>query len=628
MATWYAVGTGNQTWTSTSTIFATSSGGTASGYPSAGDTVIFDSHSSSGTYTTDATVPSLAAVSLNSTFTGTLKLGGAQTVTGAMTAAGGTFNTNGQTCSWGSFTNNSSTSTRVWTFGASAIAITGSSATVFINSSATGLTVSSNTATITFSGANATMNFGAVNWNGLSITVTGTGTFTTTGSAGGTFANFSYTPTAGSGNALAHAYTFTVTGTYSVTGASGVNQRVLVNGQTLGTAVTITVNTTVTASYVDFRDFTGAGTASWNLASITGLSGNCGNNSGITFTTAATYYAKLTSNSNYSSAGIWFTATNGGGSAGRSPLPQDTAVLDGNSGAYTLTLDVVRVSNLTTTSTPTGLKFTQNTYFYGSVEIDGSGSQTGTGYQMYLAGRLTTQYVQWVNLANDLYTWCPSKTYTVLNVGASSSPVISSTADFYHQRGTFSGGSSTNSSIQFRNFYMGQSGNAPAIGFGSPLWILTGNYVYTSGSITTAGPSSIVMSGTSGTQQFTGGGKTYPGLGIGGFGANFQMMDGGNTFSTLSLNGSSAETVTWPAGLTNTFTGAISVYGTAGNPLTMNSSTPGTAATIAYTGTPASSYMSVKDITVSGGTSWTCDWTCTNNGDNSNITFKTFPIFA
>lgn len=58
--------------------------------------------------------------------------------------------------------------------------------------------------------------------------------------------------------------------------------------------------------------------------------GDCLGNSGITFTPAATQYWKTTTTGikYFSTAGNWFLATNGGGGAGRCPLPQDNVVFD------------------------------------------------------------------------------------------------------------------------------------------------------------------------------------------------------------------------------------------------------------------------------------------------------------
>jgi hypothetical protein len=119
-----------------------------------------------------------------------------------------------------------------------------------------------------------------------------------------------------------------IAGTLTIPGIAA-NNRILVASGTLGTARTIAAGA-VDLGHVDFMDIVGAGAA----APFTGTSlGDCLGNSGITFTPAATQYWKTTTTGikYFSTAGNWFLATNGGGGAGRCPLPQDNVVFDANS---------------------------------------------------------------------------------------------------------------------------------------------------------------------------------------------------------------------------------------------------------------------------------------------------------
>jgi len=119
----------------------------------------------------------------------------------------------------------------------------------------------------------------------------------------------------------------TITGVLTLTGSSTVP--LLVYSSSKGTQRTITA-ANVSASYTDFQDILGAGADDWDLSSITGGSGDCGGNTDITFTTPATqYWYKNTGD--WSDNTKWFLATNGGGGAGRVPLPQDDVVFDANS---------------------------------------------------------------------------------------------------------------------------------------------------------------------------------------------------------------------------------------------------------------------------------------------------------
>ena len=120
-----------------------------------------------------------------------------------------------------------------------------------------------------------------------------------------------------------------VQNTLTLTSTSG---RAFIYSNYLGTSQTITCNGTIVASNVDVRDITLAGTANRDLSAITGGSGDCGGNSGITFTPAANQYFKHsgTSTVNWSDTTKWFT-TSGGSVQGRVPLPQDDAIFDANS---------------------------------------------------------------------------------------------------------------------------------------------------------------------------------------------------------------------------------------------------------------------------------------------------------
>lgn len=108
-----------------------------------------------------------------------------------------------------------------------------------------------------------------------------------------------------------------------ITGTNSSNFRYLIASNTIGTPRTITCNGTVTASNVDFRDITLAGTCNKDLSAITGGSGDCGGNSGIIFTTPQPqYFKKYASTANVGDAANWFSDL-ALTVVGRVPLPQD-----------------------------------------------------------------------------------------------------------------------------------------------------------------------------------------------------------------------------------------------------------------------------------------------------------------
>lgn len=121
---------------------------------------------------------------------------------------------------------------------------------------------------------------------------------------------------------FAVAETITSTGTLKIYG-NAANVRLLLRQGVSNNAVTsapgqgtITINVAgIETAYVDFQDCIGAGTADWDLTKqATDSSGDCGGNSGITFTTAQAQTWTNADGGNWNDAGNW---------SGRVPLPQD-----------------------------------------------------------------------------------------------------------------------------------------------------------------------------------------------------------------------------------------------------------------------------------------------------------------
>jgi hypothetical protein len=202
----------------------------------------------------------------------------------------------------------------------------------------------------------------------------------------------------------AHSYflfsgNFTVTNDIAITGTSVTAKAIIgsLNTSASGTFIdgvvpygptrTITCNGTVTGQWCNISDIAAAGSASWNLASITGGSGNLGGNSGITFTTGQNCYWYQNGGS-FSDTSKWRTATGGGGSTTRAPLPQDTAIF--NSTAFssfaTITNDITFIPNINFTGVTNSPIFamTALAQFTGTITLDSSVSlgQSVTDYLM------------------------------------------------------------------------------------------------------------------------------------------------------------------------------------------------------------------------------------------------------
>jgi hypothetical protein len=279
-----------------------------------------------------------------------------QNVTGSETLAlsAGTFNTSNLAMTIGILSASGST-TRTLTLGSSAITLNrNGTALQYV---ATGLTVTANTAVFTSPNA-PTINLGGVNSNGSSIILTGSSSPTFAG-GNSTFLNVTRTGTAVKSDGLViSGGNLTCTGTFTCNGNSTVN-RMLVSTDAAGTSRTITA-ATVSVSNIDLMDIAGAGAGNWNISACTGLSGDCGGNSGMTLTTPATQ--------NYDGvAGNWSTAARW---TSRVPLPQDDVTFATSSNAVSIDMPRcgknVNFANYTGTLTwPT----TTNQTFYGSLTL-------------------------------------------------------------------------------------------------------------------------------------------------------------------------------------------------------------------------------------------------------------------
>lgn len=164
-------------------------------------------------------------------------------------------------------------------------------------------------------------------------------------------------------------------------------------------------------------------------------------------------------------------------------------------------------------------------------------------------------------------------------------------------------------------------------GSGSTVWNASG-----SGFTTSAGSGNGTISLTSASAKtFVGGGYTYAAaLNQGGAGA--LTVTGSNTFSGLK-NSTQPATITITASTTQTFTGPVTLAGTSGNLITLNSATAGTRFTFTYpTSTTASSlsYCSIIDCIGYQNAYWQAYQSngCVNAGNNLGWVFNSLAYTA
>ena len=408
----------------------------------------------------------------------------------------------------------------------------------------------------------------------------------------------------------------TVTHTLTLNGNS-VTNRLYVVSSLPGTARTITITAaSVSASNVDFKDITLS--VATDLSAIAGNSGDGGGNSGITFTPAQTlYWFKDTGN--FSDSTKWFLATNGGGGAGRTPLPQDSAVFDANSfsaAGKTVTMDMARTGGIDFSNSSNNPTFTtgSNPSTFGSLVFKSGMTASVVGGQLifYGSGSFTFQPngVSFGGISNAI-----PNTLTLLGDYTSSNGF-----DF---SGTFNA----------NNFNVTVTAGIPVwrgtshITMGSGTWTMSGTGTVlnaTTGCVLTPNTSTIVVSNTTATSKtFSGAGLTFNNVT---FSGDNITVTGSNSFNTMAVNN---------AGLTNGLlltsgtTQTVSKFttnGSGGNLAKLSAVTSGTAATISKSsGLVSVDYMSIKDSTVLGGASFYAGYHSTNVSGNTGWTFTDPP---
>lgn len=542
----------------------------------------------------------------------------------------GTLNTNGQSVSCTTFQTTGAT-TRTLALGASAIAV--SSTTPWI-ASGSNCTITG-TSTITASNAAAVFAGGGFTYNDLVFS----GAVTTPSITGAnTFHSITATGSAIKTNIFTFAASQTITGTLTLNGTSTLN-RLLVQSSLIGTPITLTC-AAVSFSYADLQDIAGAGAANWNLSAITGLSGDCGGNSGITFTTSATQTSTGTASFAWSTHS-WTI---------RVPLPQDdVAIPNAFSASRVVSLDMPRLGkNITFTCTGTpSITSNANGVIYGnwtfsttvttagafSLGLAGRGSQTFTSNGVTIAYGITCQsaggtYTLQDNVTSSGTGWsCQSGTLNVngkIVTGSGNFSLATSvglSAILRLSGGTLGINSMVTTAATTRSIDFGANGSINIAGTGA-VWNASG------AGFTTAGTGTIaITTASAAVRTFAGGGFTYPKLKYSVAGSTGQLtILGSNTFSDLEFkDASNARSLLFTAATTTTVAGVFDVQGTAGKLMTIDSPTAAAHNLSKPSGTVSCDYLSVKNSHAAGGASWYAGANSTDAGGNTGWIFTAPP---
>ena len=517
----------------------------------------------------------------------------------------GASDNSGLTHTFDSITTNNS-NTRTLTLGNSNITLT-ATGTCFNAGTITGYTVNAGTSIITCSGATPVFTGNIKTYYDLILSGSGAATINSTSSSSATaFHSVTRTGTASKSNSLVLQSPITVTGTLTINGNSTVN-RVLVRSDVLGTSRTITNSgATMSWSNVDFRDITLE--TSYDCSAISGLCGDAGGNSGITFTTSATQTWQGTSGGNWSDNTKWTS---------RVPLPQDDVVISSAfSSSQTITDDMPRLGRSIDFSGMTGTSFTF---------VLGSGVSPEIYGSLILSSNINTFTV------TTPPTFMGRSSYTLNSGGKSFSTITISmiggtmtlAADL-----TVSGGTTTvtNGTFDASSYnlnslgFTGSGTGTRSIKMGSGTWTMTGSggrwTMTTTTNLTWDAGTSTLIYNTSSSGTFQGGGLTYNNVSITATGTT--TIAGSNTFNNLSIG--AGKTVAITAGTTQTIS-SLTATGTSSNKIILSSSSAGSAATLSdTTGTNVCTYCTIQDSTATGGATWNAPLS-TNVSNNSGWNF-------
>lgn len=477
------------------------------------------------------------------------------TNTSQVSISGGTLDTNGKTVTTPLFFT-LGVQTRVVTLGASVINVSSTFA-----ADATGLTFNANTSSVRM-GPGSTVSTASLTFNDLQLNGTAT-------------------------------------------------SRAFLSGRTLGTASTITA-ASLTATYADFTDITGAGAATWSGTSL----GDGLGNTNITFAAPVTRYA--VASGNWSSTATWSTSS-GGSSGASAPLPQDTVYVDANSGVGTITLDFLRTAaSLDFTGYTGTFNAAVNLSTYGNVVLGSGMTFTGSGTINFRGRGSHSITSNGVVFPGSLQFGNAGGTYTLQDA-------LTTTSLISHAAGTFD---TNGQSVQSTSMQSSTTGTR-TLTLGATTWTLTGT-----GTVWAANTFSLTINANSSTikinnatataKTFAGAGFTYNNIWFTGAGTGTFDISGSNTFNDFKVD-TPPHTIRFTPGTTTTVT-TFTVSGTTGNLMTIGSiSASSHTLTKAGGGTISCDYLSISRSTATPGSTWYAGANSTDGGNNSGWTFTAPP---
>lgn len=415
-----------------------------------------------------------------------------------------------------------------------------------------------------------------------------------------------------------------ITATTLTTLGGNISRSNLIMSSVAGTARTITSGTVSVTGRLLLQDITGAG-GGWNLSSVE--SGDCGRNTGITFTAPVTgYWMSPGGTQSAYNASFWASTSGGsGGTAARIPsLPQDTMMFNASSPSG-------QISFATADNHLGGLDFTgfngsncafANCTIYGSF-IAPSGSVVFTGNPtLNFDGR---------DAGNTF-----SCGVTLGGSGAKSFSGYWTFGDNYVGTGDFTI-SAAPCDIDLAGYDISCGGNFSIAAsslinidlYGSTITPVTTPSGATNGGINIGTLANIGWDNTttfawtqpSTARAITFNGRTVPANVTLTLGAGTLTYNGGGTYNANFIVTGVGQ-IRFQNNSTMTFgaTGTHSFTGTSGNLVDINRVSSGVVNMVKTTGSVTFDYCTIANVTASGGASFTAT-NCTDGGGNTGINF-------
>lgn len=538
------------------------------------------------------------------------------TLTGGTLHLDGTTESDGYTHTLGSINTGDVQTTRVILFGTATVNLS-STGNAIISQDIRGLTFTPGTSIINITAAGGQINAGgsnagsnAYNYNVVNFTGSGTQSIVYNSSiTGKSFATLNRTGTASKTCAFFMDSAITVTGALILAGESVVN-RLLVRSGTLATPITITNSgATMTWSNVDFRGIT-LGTA-FDASAITGLSGDCGGNSNITFTTPVEQGWAGVSGGNWSE-NAWTS---------RVPLPQDDLHFFAFNGGQTVTADMPRLGKSITWASVIGsptfvMSLTGGHTIYGSLTLD-SGMTFTTTVTTIFEGRST------FSLSSAGKSFGANITIQMVGGTLTMQDAMSTSGTLTLTHGTFeNGGFSTTVAALSSSV-----STTRVLTISGTLTLTTTSTVWNTSTSTfltlNMSGSTIAITDTSASSKtFAGGGRVFNNLAITGGGAGAVIITGANTFNQITVVGGT-KSITLPGSTTTTLLSGGSL-GNSTNVVTFTASA-GSATVSKSSGVLSWNYVNLTNIPSSGGATFYAGANSTDGGGNTGWIFSSAP---